>query len=31
MHGILGVTISAVITCGEIIDIRYLLKKIRNA
>jgi all-trans-retinol 13,14-reductase len=31
MHGILGVTISSVTTCGEIIDIRYLLGKIRNA
>ncbi len=31
MHGILGVTISSVITCSEILDLRYLLKKIRNA
>jgi all-trans-retinol 13,14-reductase len=31
VHGILGVTISSVITCSELIDIRYLIKKIRNA
>lgn len=31
MHGILGVTISAVNTCGRIIDMNYLIKKIRNA
>jgi all-trans-retinol 13,14-reductase len=31
VHGILGVTISAVITCAELIDIRYLIRKIRNA
>jgi all-trans-retinol 13,14-reductase len=31
LHGILGVTISSVVTCGEIIDIQQLLKKIRNA
>jgi all-trans-retinol 13,14-reductase len=31
VHGILGVTISSVITCGEIIDIRYLVNKIRIA
>jgi len=31
LHGILGVTISSVVTCGEIIDIQHLLKKIRNA
>jgi all-trans-retinol 13,14-reductase len=31
VHGILGVTISAVITCGEIIDIQHLIKKIRSA
>jgi all-trans-retinol 13,14-reductase len=31
VHGILGVTISSVITCSELIDMRYLIKKIRNA
>ena len=30
VHGILGVTISSVITCGELIDIEYLVRKIRN-
>ncbi|WP_299887227.1 NAD(P)/FAD-dependent oxidoreductase [uncultured Lacinutrix sp.] len=30
MHGILGVTISAVITCAEIIDKEYLIDKILN-
>jgi len=31
VHGILGVTVSAVITCAELIDIRYLVKKIKDA
>jgi all-trans-retinol 13,14-reductase len=31
VHGILGVSISSVITCSELIDIRYLVRKIRNA
>jgi len=31
IHGILGVTISSVVTCGELIDIRYLVKKIRQS
>jgi all-trans-retinol 13,14-reductase len=31
MHGILGVTISSVITCSEIINSQYLINKIRNA
>jgi all-trans-retinol 13,14-reductase len=31
VHGILGVTISSVMTCGEVIDIQYLINKIRNA
>ena len=31
VHGILGVSISSVVTCGELIDIRYLVSKIRNA
>lgn len=31
MHGILGVTISSVITCGEILNIRHLIRQIRNA
>ena len=31
MHGILGVTISSVVTCGEIINLQHLVKQIRNA
>jgi len=31
VHGILGVTISSVITCGEILNLSYLVKKIREA
>ncbi len=31
MHGILGVTISAVMTCGELVGQSYLLEKIRRA
>jgi all-trans-retinol 13,14-reductase len=31
VHGILGVTISSVLTCAEIIDVRYLLSKIKSA
>lgn len=31
LHGILGVTISALITCGELIDIGELLEKINSA
>lgn len=31
MHGILGVPISAVITCGEVIGLPYLLKKMENS
>lgn len=31
LHGILGVTISSVITCAELIDIKYLIKKIKSA
>jgi all-trans-retinol 13,14-reductase len=30
LHGVLGVTIGAVQTCGEILGLEYLLKKIRN-
>jgi len=30
LHGVLGVTISAVATCGEIIGLPYLLNKIKN-
>ncbi len=30
LHGILGVTASAVITCSEIVGLRYLTKKIAN-
>jgi len=28
MHGILGVTISGVLTCGEILGTEYLMKKV---
>jgi all-trans-retinol 13,14-reductase len=31
LHGVLGVTVSAVLTCGQIIGIDYLVDKIRNA
>jgi all-trans-retinol 13,14-reductase len=31
MHGILGVTISAVLTCGELVNLRKLIADIRNA
>ncbi|NJK85772.1 MAG: hypothetical protein HC906_07180 [Bacteroidales bacterium] len=31
LHGILGVTISSVITCSELIDIKSLIKKIKAA
>lgn len=31
VHGILGVTISAVITSGEIIDVKNLIKKVKSA
>jgi all-trans-retinol 13,14-reductase len=31
VHGILGVTISSVVTCSELIDSRYLIQKIKNA
>lgn len=30
VHGILGVTISSVVTCSELIDAGYLLNKIKN-
>lgn len=30
LHGILGVTISALVTCSEFMDKKYLLDKIRN-
>lgn len=30
MHGVLGVTISAVVTCGELVGKEYLLQKIKN-
>ena len=30
LHGVLGVTIGAVMTCGEILGIDSLLKKIKN-
>jgi all-trans-retinol 13,14-reductase len=31
MHGVLGVTISAVATCAQILGMEYLVEKIRNA
>jgi len=31
MHGMLGVTVSSVVTCGEFIDSNYLLDKITSA
>jgi all-trans-retinol 13,14-reductase len=31
LHGVLGVTIGSVITCGEILGLDYIIKKIRNA
>lgn len=31
MHGVLGVTISAVVTCAQILGMEYLVEKIRNA
>jgi all-trans-retinol 13,14-reductase len=30
LHGVLGVTIGAVVTCGEILGMEYLLKKIQH-
>ncbi len=30
MHGVLGVTISAVLTCGELLGIEYLLEQIKK-
>ena len=31
VHGILGVTISSIVTCAELVDIRNLVRKIRKA
>ena len=31
IHGILGVTISSVLTCAELIDIKYIVDKIKRA
>ena len=31
LHGVLGVTVSAVLTCSEILGTEYLIEKIRNA
>jgi all-trans-retinol 13,14-reductase len=31
LHGVLGVTLSAVVTCSQIVDGDYLVEKIRNA
>ena len=31
LHGVLGVTIGAVLTCAEIVGMEYLLNKVRNA
>ena len=30
LHGVLGVTIGAVVTCGEILGLEHILKKIKN-
>jgi all-trans-retinol 13,14-reductase len=30
LHGVLGVTVSAVLTCSEILGIDYMVNKIRN-
>ncbi len=30
IHGVLGVTIGAILTCGEILGLEYLLNKVRN-
>jgi phytoene dehydrogenase-like protein len=30
LHGVLGVTIGSVVTCGEILGLEYLLKKIQH-
>jgi all-trans-retinol 13,14-reductase len=31
LHGVMGVTVSSVLTCSEILGIDYILEKIRNA
>ena len=31
LHGVLGVSVSAVLTCSEMLGIDYILNKIRNA
>jgi all-trans-retinol 13,14-reductase len=31
LHGVLGVTVSSVLTCSEILGIDYVIKKIQNA
>jgi all-trans-retinol 13,14-reductase len=31
MHGVLGVSVSAVLTCSQILDMDYILKKIQDA
>jgi all-trans-retinol 13,14-reductase len=31
LHGVLGVTVSAILTCSEILGIDYIINKIRNA
>jgi all-trans-retinol 13,14-reductase len=31
IHGVIGVTISAILTCGELIGLSYLLEKMRHA
>lgn len=31
IHGILGVTISSVLTCAELIDMKYMINKIKSA
>ena len=31
LHGVLGVTVNAVMTCSQILGIDYMLEKIKNA
>lgn len=31
LHGVLGVTVSSILTCGEILGIDYMIEKIRHA
>jgi all-trans-retinol 13,14-reductase len=31
LHGVLGVTVSSVLTCSEVLGSEYMIEKIRNA